>query len=384
MDGAVHAQYLTVSRRRRSRALHHKALARDKRDSVNALPLEAPNAPASHVALVARSEDGALEAPPASALELANSIAPDSMPETNAADELTMTPPPVSTSTLMKHDTDTFESATSGVSEIGAPKAVAVFAAEEDPMPSIPPARHDEGSLPPMTSNVSDEDDVDEDTLFFAKKVVVEAEAEEMDVEDPAVRLQREAVERRAAMRRNNSRKYVAAVVGVCALLGGLGFSTRLLGKSTSVAKAPITAVVAAGGEQTQALMPLPAIELKAPAAQAPAPQAPVAQAAPAAPKADDVAHPDDVVIAPKEEPKVDAKAEKKAAQRSLETGKVADAIEHATASVTADETDAEAWLLLGASYQEKGQLAKARESFQSCMKLAKRGPKGECAAMLR
>ena len=89
-------------------------------------------------------------------------------------------------------------------------------------------------------------------------------------------------------------------------------------------------------------------------------------------------------VVAPKEEPKVDAKAEKRAAQRSLESGKVALAIEHATASVQADETDAEAWLLLGASYQEKGQIAKARESFSSCMKLAKHGPKGECAAMLR
>ncbi|MFO0666134.1 MAG: hypothetical protein U0174_19430 [Polyangiaceae bacterium] len=371
-----------MSRRRRSRALHQKALARDKRESL--VPSTAPEAldRISHVELVGSAsapESGMLEvreAPSEDALELANAA---------ASEELTMTPPPVSTSSEVVAASELPPSSFSATT-----MAAHV---EEDPMPSVPPARLDEGSLPPLTSNIESEaaeakseTDVD-DEPFFSQRLI--EDPDEAEVEDPAVRLAREAAERRAAVRRTNSRKYVAAVVGLCALMGALGFSQRLM---TGKAKGTTTSVAAAakqpaGGEQTQVLAPLPAIQL----AQAPAPvaepaQAPAAAApqAPAAPKAEDITHPDDVVVAPKEEPKVDAKAEKRAAQRSLESGKVALAIEHATASVQADETDAEAWLLLGASYQEKGQIAKARESFSSCMKLAKHGPKGECAAMLR
>ena len=354
-----------MSRRRKARALHHKALARDKRDSIGVLT--APVAPASHVALTATSEREGLAAPESATQAVTLASAATEPVEAVEPGEPTRTPPPVSTTTI--------ETAPSSVSA----QTMAASFEEEDPMPSVPAGRLDEGSLPPLTSTLLE--DEDEDALFFAKKVTHEADTDDDgEVEDPAVRLAREATELRAAARRSNSRKYVAAVVGFCALVGGLGFSTRLIGTKN----ASSTGVSAAAQvEQTQALAPLPAIELKAaPVAQAPA--APVAPVAAVAPKADDIAHPDDVVVPVKEEPKVDAKAEKKAAQRALEGGKVASAIEHATASVTADETDAEAWLLLGASYQEKGQIAKARESFQSCMKLAKRGPKGECAAMLR
>lgn len=354
-----------MSRRRRSRALHHKALARDKRDSV--VPLEAPAAPASHVGLVAAADD--VDAPASGALELANAAT-----EAAPAEELTQTPPPVSTTAV---------SAVLAPSSVSATTMAASFEAEEDPMPSFPPARLDEGSLPPLTSNLDDAGDEHEE-LFFDKKVVVAAhDADEDEVEDPAARALREANERRAAERRFNSRKYVAAVVGLCALVGALGFSQRFVGsKSASAKNAVSVAAAAQPAEQTQALMPLPAIELQAPPAAAqPVAAAPVA---PAPPKAEDVPHPDDVTIPVKEEPKVDAKAEKRAAQRSLESGKVGDAIEHASASVKADETDAEAWLLLGASYQEKGQLAKAREAFVSCTKVSTHGPKGECAAMLR
>ena len=48
------------------------------------------------------------------------------------------------------------------------------------------------------------------------------------------------------------------------------------------------------------------------------------------------------------------------------------------------DPTDGEAWLLLGAAYQEKGLNAEARRAFTSCLKEGKRGPMGECRAMLR
>ena len=73
---------------------------------------------------------------------------------------------------------------------------------------------------------------------------------------------------------------------------------------------------------------------------------------------------------------------EKRQSQRALDNGKVADAIEHGEASVKLDPTDAEAWLILGAAYQMKGDLANAKRSFGSCLKEGKRGPRGECAAM--
>jgi hypothetical protein len=80
----------------------------------------------------------------------------------------------------------------------------------------------------------------------------------------------------------------------------------------------------------------------------------------------------------------VDAKALKKAAQRALDNGKLAVAIENGEASVAADPTDGEAWLLLGAAYEQKGRVADARAAYQSCVSKGKRGPTGECAALLR
>jgi hypothetical protein len=80
----------------------------------------------------------------------------------------------------------------------------------------------------------------------------------------------------------------------------------------------------------------------------------------------------------------VDAKAEKRAAERDLDSGKLATALVHAQNAVDADAEDAGAWLLLGAVKQAKGDPAGARVAFQSCIKEGKRGPKYECASMLR
>ena len=46
------------------------------------------------------------------------------------------------------------------------------------------------------------------------------------------------------------------------------------------------------------------------------------------------------------------------------------------------DPTDGEAWLILGAAYQEKGDMKNARRSYKACLEQGKRGPKYECAAM--
>lgn len=100
----------------------------------------------------------------------------------------------------------------------------------------------------------------------------------------------------------------------------------------------------------------------------------------------------------PKDEPKVEvpnaakpavetaanALAEKNAARSALERGRLTEAIQAGERSVAADPSDGEAWLLLGAAYQERGKIAEARRCYAACVKEGKRGPKGECAAMLQ
>ena len=71
-------------------------------------------------------------------------------------------------------------------------------------------------------------------------------------------------------------------------------------------------------------------------------------------------------------------------ARQALESGRTGVAIEAGERSVALDPTDGETWLLLGAAYQEKGRAADARKAFTSCIKEGKKGPIGECRAMLR
>ena len=75
---------------------------------------------------------------------------------------------------------------------------------------------------------------------------------------------------------------------------------------------------------------------------------------------------------------------EKSVARRNLERGKLAEAIEAGERSVALDPADGEAWLLLGATYQEKGNRAEAQRCYASCLREGKRGPLGECRAMIR
>ena len=80
-------------------------------------------------------------------------------------------------------------------------------------------------------------------------------------------------------------------------------------------------------------------------------------------------------------DPKAAAK-EKHASQLALERGKAGDAIAAGERSVALDPTDAEAWLILGAAYQAKGDAPGARRSFKACLEHGKRGPRWECAQM--
>jgi Flp pilus assembly protein TadD len=79
-----------------------------------------------------------------------------------------------------------------------------------------------------------------------------------------------------------------------------------------------------------------------------------------------------------------DAKAKKAKARALLERRKLSEAIEAAERSTVLDPTDGEAWLILGAALQEKGDLANARRAYASCVKEGKKGPRNECANLLR
>jgi hypothetical protein len=75
---------------------------------------------------------------------------------------------------------------------------------------------------------------------------------------------------------------------------------------------------------------------------------------------------------------------QKRAAMRALERGDATRSVELAQESVALDPTDAEAWLILGGAYATRGRQEDARRSFASCTKLAVRGPRAECASLLR
>ncbi len=82
--------------------------------------------------------------------------------------------------------------------------------------------------------------------------------------------------------------------------------------------------------------------------------------------------------------PEKTAAQEKHDARSLLERYRPKDAIAAGERSVALDATDGEAWLVLGAAYQEVGQLADARRAFLACVKQGRRGPIGECRALLQ
>lgn len=89
----------------------------------------------------------------------------------------------------------------------------------------------------------------------------------------------------------------------------------------------------------------------------------------------------------PSSEPTADpavARAAREQARRKLAAGDLVSAVAAASASIEADPTDAEAWLILGAAQVDQGLGAEARQTFQSCAARARRGPVAECRAMLR
>jgi hypothetical protein len=269
--------------------------------------------------------------------------------------------------------------------------------------PPLPPVREEDISVPPAS-------DLDTEA-FFSARPRHEEPVIEVDNRDPRLAQKMTA---HAARRRAHLSRYVKIAVGVAsalclaALVKGAvargnppGTDHRHAELAQAAAVAPVTTA------QEKQAAPSPPDTAQAPDPQASPPTGVNAQppqdippppdtAPPAAdttpPPADttppaDTAAPantgtvDPAVADTTPDPKEAAKA-KIAARNALERGKVADSIEQGERSVSLDPTDGEAWLILGAAYQEKGDMKNARRSYKACLDQGKRGPKYECAAM--
>lgn len=73
---------------------------------------------------------------------------------------------------------------------------------------------------------------------------------------------------------------------------------------------------------------------------------------------------------------------EREASRFALERGDLGAAVAAGERSVALDPADGEAWLVLGAAYQARGELAQAKRCYRSCVEQGTRGPKAECRAM--
>jgi tetratricopeptide repeat protein len=80
--------------------------------------------------------------------------------------------------------------------------------------------------------------------------------------------------------------------------------------------------------------------------------------------------------------PPVGAIKERESSRFALERGDLGTAISAGEKSVALDPTDGEAWLVLGAAYQARGNLAQAKRCYRACIEQGTRGPKAECRAM--
>jgi nicotinate-nucleotide--dimethylbenzimidazole phosphoribosyltransferase len=142
---------------------------------------------------------------------------------------------------------------------------------------------------------------------------------------------------------------------------------------AAAVAAPPGAALAAAAVAAPPAAADIP------PPAEAPAPPTVAADL----PAAANPAPPADATEIPAQSTQAAGNA-KKDALRALERGRVAESIEAGEQSVALDPGDADAWLILGAAYQQQGRSVEARRCFTTCAAHAQRGPRGECRALLR
>lgn len=290
--------------------------------------------------------------PARAAAETAKDVPPASEERTRAyapAPDESVTPPPV---------------------EMAAPTS------EKDPF-----ADPDDASIPPVGN-------VDVEQFFSEGDVAARAAEHHEEAWDALEKAKRKHLPEVVA-RRSRYARYVRWAVGGAAVVC-LAALVRTAVTPSVAASAPKGAAVAA----LAAAQPAPAEpEPAAPAAAEPAPAAAAPEAKPEETKADEAKPEEPKVEAPKAEAKADdakpqgaasAAEAKTAAQRALEGGKLDAAIAAGERAVALDPADGEAWLVLGASYQEKGRLAEAQRAYKACAEQGKRGPIAECRAMLR
>lgn len=215
----------------------------------------------------------------------------------------------------------------------------------------------DQLSVPPIGDLAVDEEFFSEGDVSRLVSDAIEGDA--LTYADNATRKSEpHVVERRARFARYVKWAVTGAVV-VC---------LAAVARTTMSSKTPTTALRSATVVATETARAVP----KA-AAQAAAPTADLL----AAPEAADPAMEPEPVTG-------DAKEEKTKSRVFLEKRRIEDAIDAGERSVKLDPTDGEAWLILGAAYQEKGNMVEARRAYSSCVKQAMSGPRHECAKMLR
>ncbi len=269
---------------------------------------------------------------------------------------------------------------------------------------SLEPFDRDDVSIPPHVQSLTAELD---DAFFEEGEKAHEAEPARRAALVADLALEAESDPHSHKMtpavraRRARFAKYVKAAVGfsvlVCAAALVRGAVARGSASAASLA-APesVAAAILPASAPPSERMPLApeptatpvAVVEPAPLAIAPAPGSgaePVATAAaPGAPLAPEAVPAGSGAVAPSDTPPKTFAEEKRASRQALERGNAKLAIEAGERAVTLDPTDGDAWLVLGAAYQEKGKLADARRCFASCVKEGKKGPVGECSAMLR
>lgn len=249
------------------------------------------------------------------------------------------------------------------------PEAPAIEAAQESAPDSEPPATAatDEISIPPMGDLMTER----AAEHFFSTDSLpdVHDEHDEHEGWEPHEKAKRKAAPHVVA-RRAKFAKYVTWAVGLAAVVCVAAGARTALTKGTVASNAAKANAVQAVAAPPPAAEPIPNVAAEVPAQAAVAPAETVAAVEPAK-------------EAPAEPTKT-ALEEKKDSRTFLERGKTAEAIEAGERAVALDATDGEAWLLLGAAYQEKGNLKDARRCYAACVKEGKRGPVGECSAMLR
>ena len=189
--------------------------------------------------------------------------------------------------------------------------------------------------------------------------------------DEPALPIDAELVARRVpaspARRRRLGRLVAGALALSCAICVAAGV------RVATVRAAPSQVAAAREGMQVPATEPVAEPVVEAPQAVDATPVTPQA-APPTAPPVPVVAAPDPAA----------ALVARRTSQGALERGNAKASIEAGEQSVALDPTDAEAWLILGAAYQARGTYPEARRCFSSCVHIATRGPRGECAALLR